>query len=94
MPKLLTNTVSINSRGQLVLPIQLRKEMNLIGGGKLLFSFDPENRFTILKPMQSKDFVQKWAGIINSEPNSNTKQYLTKNRKAEIAKDLKLKNSK
>jgi bifunctional DNA-binding transcriptional regulator/antitoxin component of YhaV-PrlF toxin-antitoxin module len=94
MPKILTNTVSINSRGQLVLPIQLRKEMNLIGGGKLLFSFDPENRFTTLKPMQSKDFVQKWAGIINSDPESNTKQYLAKIRKADNAKDLKLKNGK
>jgi bifunctional DNA-binding transcriptional regulator/antitoxin component of YhaV-PrlF toxin-antitoxin module len=94
MPKIITNTLSINSRGQLVLPIQLRREMNLIGGGKLLFSFDEKNRFTILKPMQSKDFVQKWAGVINSDPGSSTKQYLTKSRKAELAKDLKLKNSK
>jgi bifunctional DNA-binding transcriptional regulator/antitoxin component of YhaV-PrlF toxin-antitoxin module len=93
MPKIITNTLSINSRGQLVLPIQLRKEMNLIGGGKLLFSFDEKNRFTILKPMQSKDFVQKWAGIINTDPETNTKQYLTKNRKAETAKDQKLKNN-
>jgi bifunctional DNA-binding transcriptional regulator/antitoxin component of YhaV-PrlF toxin-antitoxin module len=94
MPKIITNTLSINSRGQLVLPIQLRKEMNLIGGGKLLFSFDPENRFTTLKPMQSKDFVQKWAGIINTNPDTNTKQYLTNSRKAEATKDLKLKNNK
>jgi bifunctional DNA-binding transcriptional regulator/antitoxin component of YhaV-PrlF toxin-antitoxin module len=92
MPKVITNTITINSRGQLVLPIQIRKEMNLIGGGKMLFSFDEQNKFTILKPMQSKSFIQKWVGIIDSNPGFNTKRYLTQNRKQEITKDIKLQN--
>jgi bifunctional DNA-binding transcriptional regulator/antitoxin component of YhaV-PrlF toxin-antitoxin module len=94
MPKILLDTVTINSRGQLVLPINIRRNLKILSGGKLTFQYNPKTQKTTLEPIKVDDFVTKWSGIIKADPALSTKEFLIKTRKLETQKDQKLSKTK
>jgi bifunctional DNA-binding transcriptional regulator/antitoxin component of YhaV-PrlF toxin-antitoxin module len=92
MPKVLSNTLTISPRGQLVLPIEIRQKLEIQNGGRIVFSFDETKNQVVLSVPDPKSFVQKWAGIIDSPVSENTQSYLNKSRKIDQAKEKKLQN--
>jgi AbrB family looped-hinge helix DNA binding protein len=60
MPKVLNTTVTINSKGQIVLPKWLRDQKKLSTGSKFKLRIVKDE--IILIPYQVQSFIEKWRG--------------------------------
>lgn len=65
MEKLLTKTVKLSSKGQLVLPIALRRNLNLRDGDELSLELNDSNEIILRKLPSALD----WSNLIADIPN-------------------------
>ena len=65
MEKLLTTTVKLSSKGQIVLPIALRRNLNLNEGDELNLELNDSNEIILRKLPSSLD----WSHLIADIPN-------------------------
>ena len=65
MEKLLTKTVKLSSKGQLVLPIALRRNLNLRDGDELSLELNDSNEIILRKLPSALD----WSHLIADIPN-------------------------
>jgi len=65
MEKLLTKTVKLSSKGQLVLPMALRRNLNLRDGDELSLELNDSNEIILRKLPSALD----WSNLIADIPN-------------------------
>ena len=65
MEKVLTKTVKLSSKGQLVLPMALRRNLNLRDGDELSLELNDSNEIILRKLPSALD----WSNLIADSPN-------------------------
>ena len=71
-------TISLTSKGQLTLPIEVRRALNLKESDKLELSYNPETRkITIAKPMSLEELSTMASSFIKKDqsPLEDTDKY-------------------
>lgn len=80
-------TITITSKGQVTLPAQARKAMQLKDGDKLLFSYNSESQMaTIAKPLSIEELSERISRHIKpgTKPVLNVDEYYQAHRKPRI----------
>ncbi len=76
-------TISLTSKGQVTLPVEFRRALNIKDGDKLLVTYNPTSRSLVLrKPLTIDELSSKVAKYIkkNPKPVLNVDEYYQTNR--------------
>jgi AbrB family looped-hinge helix DNA binding protein len=81
------NTITLTSKGQVTLPVEIRKQMRLKEGDQLDVFYNPETQtLSVSKPMRAEDLSDKYGKLVRprTKPVVNVDEYYQKHRQPRI----------